>query len=122
MVLVIGDGLVSIDGELHEFDQDTKPDYVGYHLKEDFEDWYSRQQQKVLFDSAKDISITTDGIFTFASPLQPTVPRPIDPITFLLTDSSNSENGEMLSSKLRKLARAHGLTPTDDVAIVRIIF
>lgn len=46
MVLVIGDGLVGIDGELHEFDQDTKPDYVGYHLKEDFEDWYSRQQQK----------------------------------------------------------------------------
>jgi len=122
IVLVIGDGLVGIDGKLHEFDQDNKPDYVGYHLKEDFEAWYSRQQQRVVFDTAKDISITTDGIFTFASPLQHSMQQPIDPVKFLLTDSSDNENGEMLSSKLRLLARAHGLTPTDDFAMVRIIF
>lgn len=122
IVLVIGDGLVGIDGELHEFDQDNKPDYVGYHLKEDFETWYGRQRQRVAFDTAKDISLTTDGVFTFTSPQQPATARPIDPVEFLLTDSSDSENGEMLNSKLRKLARVHGLTPTDDFAMVRIIF
>jgi hypothetical protein len=121
IVLVIGDGLVGIDGKLHEFDQDNKPDYVGYHLKEDFETWYGRQQQKVTFEHAKDISITTDGIFTFAPALQLTSSSPIDPIAFLVADSSGSENGEMLSGKLRKLARVHGLTPTDDVAMIRII-
>ncbi len=122
IVLVIGDGLVGIDGELHEFDQDNKPDYVGYHLKEDFEAWYGHQRQKVAFTTTKDISIATDGILTFASPQQPAIPQPIDPVSFLLTDSSDSENGEMLSRKLRKLARIHGLTPTDDLAVVRIIF
>nr|GFC43114.1 hypothetical protein [Tanacetum cinerariifolium] len=121
IVLVIGDGLVGIDGELHEFDQDNKPDYIGYHLKENFESWYSRQKQRVTFDNAKDISISTDGIFTFVPAPQPNTPQSIDPVEFLVTDSSNRENSEMLNSKLRKLARVHGLTPTDDFAMVRII-
>jgi hypothetical protein len=121
IVLVIGDGLVSINGETTEFDQDNKPDYVGYHLREDFETWYSRQQQRIVFDQAKDISIATDGIFTFAPTQQSATTAAIAPIDFLVADSSDSENGEMLSSKLRKLARVHGLIPTDDFAMVRII-
>jgi hypothetical protein len=36
-VMVIGDGLVSIDGQLTEYEQDNRPDYLGYHLGEDFE-------------------------------------------------------------------------------------
>ncbi|RZK27449.1 MAG: stage II sporulation protein E (SpoIIE), partial [Hymenobacter sp.] len=73
IVLVLGDGLISINGELMEFDQDNKPDYIGYHLREDFETWYSHQKQKLSFNKANDISITTDGIFTFESVHQPTI-------------------------------------------------
>jgi hypothetical protein len=121
IVLVIGDGLVSINGEISEFDQDNKPDYIGYHLREDFETWYSHQKQVLRFDKAKDISITTDGIFTFQAVQQPTTTAAVAPIDFLVADSSDSNNGDMLSSKLRKLARLHGLIPTDDFAMVRII-
>ena len=27
-IIVIGDGLISINGQIHEFDQDNKPDYI----------------------------------------------------------------------------------------------
>ena len=35
--LTIGDGLICKDGELIEYEQDDKPDYLGYHLADDFE-------------------------------------------------------------------------------------
>src|SRR6218665_322695 len=39
IVMVIGDGLVSINGQITEFDQNNIPDYIGYHLHKDFEHW-----------------------------------------------------------------------------------
>lgn len=33
--LIIGDGLICKDGELFEYEQGNKPDYLGYHLSED---------------------------------------------------------------------------------------
>jgi len=65
IVLVVGDGLININGQMTEFDQDNKPDYLGFHLAEDFDTWYDNQKQKIFFDQIEDISIATDGIFMF---------------------------------------------------------
>ncbi|MCC7454370.1 MAG: protein phosphatase 2C domain-containing protein, partial [Crocinitomix sp.] len=65
LVLVIGDGLVNINGKITEYDQDNKPDYLGFHLTEDFETWYTNQSQKLFIENLQDISISTDGIFMF---------------------------------------------------------
>lgn len=67
VALCIGDGLVSINGEITEFERDNKPDYFAYHLKENFEDWYNRQTQKIFFSGLRDISIATDGISSFTA-------------------------------------------------------
>lgn len=121
IVLAVGDGLVSINGKMTSFDQDNKPDYLGFHLSEDFEGWYGRQSQKITFDTLHDISIATDGIFMFQS-IRKEVAETIDPIDFLLSDKTNMQNEDMLALKMKTLEHRFGVKPTDDLAIVRIIF
>lgn len=121
IVLAIGDGLVSINGSLHEFEQDNKPDYLGFHLNEDFESWYDKQSQKIAFDGISDISIATDGIFTFTPVKKAEAASNEQPIDFLLSDKTDEETEDMLYLKLKKLEHNLGLAPTDDLAIIRII-
>ncbi|MCS3868611.1 hypothetical protein J3D55_001527 [Chryseobacterium ginsenosidimutans] len=121
IILSIGDGLVCINGEITEFERDNKPDYLAYHLKENFENWYGNQTQKIFFNNLEDISIATDGISTFM-PIKKTVhDEIIDPISYLLTNQSNSDSEEMLLIKLKKLQHHYGIKPTDDLAMIRII-
>ncbi|MFT3704143.1 MAG: protein phosphatase 2C domain-containing protein [Agriterribacter sp.] len=121
IILAIGDGLVSINGEITEFEQDNKPDYLGFHLAEDFENWYSIQTQKIIFHNIHDIGIATDGIYMFKPFKKTETTDYINPIEFLLSDKTNSENEDMLNLKLKKLEHNFGLKPTDDIAIIRLI-
>ena len=120
-LLAVGDGLVSINGQITEFDQDNKPDYLGFHLSKDFETWYSLQKQIIKFNEIQDISIATDGIFMFAPVKKTDTSDTIDPIDFLLNDKTNKENEEMLALKLKQLEHHYGLKPTDDFAMIRLI-
>lgn len=125
IVMVIGDGLVVINGKITEFDQENKPDYLGFHLGENFENWYSKQTQKIVFDTIQDISIATDGIFTFLKVKQ--VERmvetmeTINAVDFLLLDNTHLDNLDMLNIKLKQLENKFGLKPTDDLALIRIV-
>jgi serine/threonine protein phosphatase PrpC len=121
LVIVIGDGLVSINGQATEFDQENKPDYIGFHLAKDFETWYQQQEQKIRFRELKDVSIATDGIFMFSEVIKTEGNGNIDPVDFLLNNRAQEENPEMLSLKLKTLERQFGLKPTDDLALIRII-
>jgi hypothetical protein len=120
MVLAIGDGFVSINGNDTIFDHDNKPDYIGFHLHEDFETWYNEQQQKISFSGIKDISIATDGLLLFHSirEVQDSIP---DPVSVLSRDISLIAKEEMLSMLLKKLEHESGLRPGDDLAMIRII-
>ncbi len=121
IVLVIGDGLVSINGEITEFDHDNKPDYIGFHLNEDFETWFNLQKQKITCNNILDISIATDGIFMFTPVKKSIETEKIDPIHFLLIDKEKEEDEDMLALKLKHLEHHFGLKPTDDLAMIRII-
>lgn len=120
IILSIGDGLVCINGKITEFERDNKPDYLAYHLKEDFEDWYANQNQKIFFSQIKDISIATDGISSFAAVKKTDHDDQINPINYLLIDTENIDSEEMLSLKLKRLEHYYGMKPTDDLAIIRI--
>lgn len=120
-VMVIGDGLISINGQVTEFDQDNKPDYIGFHLSENFETWYANQTQKVTFNSISDISIATDGIAMFEKLNDIHVEETIDPIDFLIHDKSGTNNEDMLELKLKRLQHVFGFKPTDDLALIRLI-
>jgi serine/threonine protein phosphatase PrpC len=55
--ITIGDGLVYYNGQSFEYEQNDKPDYLGYHLDEDFENWYSGQKQRLSLSNITDLSI-----------------------------------------------------------------
>jgi hypothetical protein len=120
-ILVVGDGVVCIDGEITEYDQNNIPDYLGYHLGEDFESWYEGLNQKQTFFNPSDISISTDGILTFTKFNDKPYQQGIEPISFLLKDKADAEIENMLKKKVIHLEREYGLKPTDDLAIIRII-
>ena len=119
-VLVIGDGLVCINGQVRVFDHDNKPDYIGFHLGKDFEEWYAGHFQKLHFHNIADISIATDGIelFTRVTEQQLDV---VDPVDFLVRDTEDVAKDDMLELKLKKLEHQFGMRPGDDLAIIRII-
>lgn len=121
IIMCIGDGFISVNGKATEFERDYKPDYLAYHLKEDFEEWYGNQTQKIRFTKLKDVSIATDGISSFTPNKKTNHNEKINPTDYLLYDKNNVESEEMLSLKLKKIEHHYGMKPTDDLAIIRII-
>ncbi len=120
--LTIGDGLIYHDGHSIEYEQDNKPDYLGYHLGEDFETWFNQQKQVLSISNFKDLSISTDGIFTFKNLSKKDEKEYSDEvIECLLSDRQYSEHDNFLERKLRHLEQEKQLAVTDDLAIVRII-
>ncbi|MBY0485573.1 MAG: protein phosphatase 2C domain-containing protein [Flavobacteriaceae bacterium] len=121
IIVAIGDGFVNINGEITEFEQDNKPDYLGFHLSEDFETFYNSQKQKIEFKTIIDLSISTDGIFTFENLSTKKNKEEINVIDFLTKEKTNCEKDDMLHLKLKKLENEFGLKPTDDFCMIRII-
>jgi len=121
VVFVLGDGMISINGQLIDFDQDNKPSYIGYHLAEDFEEWYANHSQKIAIHSIKDISIATDGITSFTKFAQPVEDEMINPVDYLLLENIGGEPEDELGKRLKTLEHRYGLKHTDDLALVRVI-
>jgi len=120
-IIVIGDGAVYQDGQLHVFDQENRPDYLGYHLEEDFESWFAQQKQLIHVKGFENLSISSDGILSFAPFDDGEYPLTPNPVYFLLEDAQFVENENMLDKKVRILEKQHGLKPMDDLAIIRLV-
>lgn len=120
--LIIGDGLICKDGKYFEYEQNNTPDYLGYHLTDDFDDWYDKQEQKLTISNFKDLSICTDGIFTFKNFKDKTKQKSEDEIIeYLLVDNNGTEFTNFLNRKIRILQEEWNHVVTDDLAIIRII-
>ncbi len=119
--LTIGDGLICIDGEVFEYEQDDKPDYLGYHLTENFDSWFDNQKQKITASNFKDLSISTDGIFTFKNLENKSKQKSErEIIEYLLMDNEDDEFENFLDRKIRSLKDKWNHIVTDDLAIIRI--
>ncbi len=122
-VIVVGDGWVDCNGIGTEFEQDNRPDYLGYHLHEDFEEWYAAQTQRLSLADVRDLSIASDGILSF----QQAVVGEFEPIAVegivqaLLRDTEGCNATTMLQARLKDIAQRHGQRPTDDLAILRVM-
>lgn len=120
--LAIGDGLICIDGKLIEYEQGSKPDYLGYHLSEDFDTWFDKQNQKLSVTNFKDLSICTDGIFTFNNLQNKLQQKSEDEIiNYLLVDKNEVEYDNFLDRKIKIINEEWNHFVTDDLAILRII-
>ena len=60
-ILIVGDGLIHLNGKNIEFENDNKPDYIGYHLNMDKHLWYQTRSEKLSVEQFKDLTISTDG-------------------------------------------------------------
>lgn len=123
-LIIIGDGIVNFNGNIFEFDQKNKPDYIGYHINEDFENWLNSQSQKLSLENIKDLSISSDGIFSFKKyhigNFESIEEKGV--IDFLLNDNSQLDSPKMLNNKLDQIEKIYGLRNYDDISIIRIIF
>ncbi|WP_020528577.1 protein phosphatase 2C domain-containing protein [Flexithrix dorotheae] len=121
-LITIGDGLIFWDGELIEYEQNNIPDYLGYHLSENFEEWFQAQNQKLTVENFKNLSISTDGIFTFKDLRKGGRQKPeTEIINFLLVDEENSQYENFLDRKIRFLKNEMNQVVTDDLAIIRLM-
>jgi len=121
-LITIGDGLICCNGVFYEYEQDDRPDYLGYHLEEEFSNWYDCQSQKLSLKNVEDISIATDGIFTFKN-FDGKVYDSIEAseiVHSFLVDGKGSDHDLMLNHKLTEIENGYGLKPSDDLTIIRI--
>ncbi len=120
-IIVVGDGLVCVDGKEYHFEQEDKPDYLGYHLNEDFNFWFEQQKQRVSIEMFHDLSISTDGIYSFKNlKNKENEKEESEIIQTLLKDIPEASATNFLDRKLIELSKENQI-PTDDLAILRLV-
>ncbi|MEZ4919571.1 MAG: protein phosphatase 2C domain-containing protein [Saprospiraceae bacterium] len=121
--LIAGDGLVHINGNTSEYENDNKPDYLGYHLQKDKQHWLHNHTTRRSDTNIQDFSISTDGIFTFKN-VDGKIYPPISEAEILSTfldDISRLENPNKLKRALIDIQETYGLRPSDDLTLIRMV-
>lgn len=121
-VISLGDGFVVLNEKVIEIDQNNMPDYLAYHLEEDFEEWFAQQKNIFILENPKNIAIATDGINTFINKHNSPPTQAIDTTIFLLVNDELKQIKNMLNRKFNILDRKYNLLPADDLGIIRISF
>lgn len=134
LTMTIGDGIICCDGEITVIDNDrfkdirpdmytNMPDYISYDLvqlgldKGLFDVWFDKRVTLTKFIDPQDISISTDGLLTFNTP----VDYGFDILNYLLIDDKWMSNKIMLSKKINILRTKHKTIHKDDISIIRLI-
>ena len=96
---------------------------MGYHLSEDFNNWFESQNQKLILTNVVDLSISTDGIFTFKQFDNKEYEKIEEEqiVEYFLIDSKWYNQENMLNKKLLDIENKYGLRPSDDLTILRIL-
>ena len=121
--IVIGDGVVVCNGITYDFDQNNQPDYLGYHLEKDFENWFETIEQQMLLEDIFDISISTDGIYTF-KPFNQFAKSNYSENYFierLLIEKPKDLEKGAFQRELLEIEEEEHLKPSDDLAFIRLI-
>lgn len=119
-IISLGDGMIAIDGRLHVIDQQNMPDYISYHLAKNFKEWFKGQKHTFHVTNPYAIAISTDGIESFMTKNHELAP--VDVPNYFLNDVMFAQHKNMLGKKIQVLYAEHGISPKDDLGIVRLIF
>lgn len=128
-IICIGDGFVNVNGKVYNFDQDNRPDYLAYNIekankREKFDKWYENFQQRIVVKKVTDVSIASDGIFSFIkeSVVENAVELTEEQVAdYLSVDKFLINNKAMLSRKCNILKSKHGMENFDDISMIRIV-
>lgn len=123
-IIVIGDGLLSVNNFITEINQNNQPNYLAYHLKS----IDSENDFDVFFDSLlkyenikiEDITISTDGINSFSS-FSTRICNEFNIVEYFTKDNFLVGNSAMLARKHNIIKRKYNVDNEDDFAIIRII-
>lgn len=122
-IVIVGDGFIHCNGENIEYENDNKPDYIGYHLNMDKHVWYQTRTEKLSVVNLKNLTISTDGIHTFKN----FDGKSYDSISEkeimhkFFEDETDLENANKLKKTLIEIQSENGLMPSDDLTMIRII-
>jgi serine phosphatase RsbU (regulator of sigma subunit) len=122
-VVIVGDGFIHVNGQNIEYENDNKPDYIGYHLKMDKHLWYQTRTKKLTVNNLKNLTISTDGIHTFKN----FDGQSYDQISQeqimskFFEDENDVDNLNKLKKTLIELKSRYGLMPSDDLTMIRVI-
>lgn len=132
-IAAFGDGYFSVDG-VEKFikntkfsgdDSENKPDYLAYDIENiqnftDFENWYSNKPELHYFEKVNDVTISSDGMGTFAvfKPCE----EVINPVDFIVNDDTWSDNEIMLEKKYNIIQNRYCMVNKDDLGVIRIKF
>lgn len=124
--VAIGDGMLWLNGEKIEIDQQNQPDYLVYHLfgirqRENFRDWFEKVPRHFEIETIEDISISTDGVLSFLQENHQPPEGDFLPENFLLGDDFLVGNKAMFARKCNILKTKHKLDHYDDLGIIRVI-
>ena len=127
-IIAIGDGFLSINGKQIDINQNNQPDYIAYHIdkitdKISFSIWYDMFVKKYDVEKLKDVTISTDGIFSFFKhgKTNKNVEEEIKPADYLTKNVEMLGNKAMLGRKSNILKKLHFLHNYDDLGIIRIV-
>ena len=122
-IVIVGDGLIHVNGENIEYENDNKPDYIGYHLNMDKNLWFQTRTQKLSVDKINDLTISTDGIHTFKNfdgkSYEETNQEEI--MSKFFENKKELENTNKLKKTLIEIKNENGLMPSDDLTMIRVI-
>lgn len=126
-IIALGDGFISVNGTEYSIDQQNEPDYPAYHLDkittpDDLKILVSETGKRFHVDFLEDISISTDGIFTFELPASTDESLEFtNPLHYLVHDRFLIHNQAMLPRKCNVMKNKYRIVNQDDIALIRII-
>lgn len=121
-IIALGDGVIVIDSEVTDIDQNNRPDYPAYHLNKAFEEWYDSQVNTFFVKNPSDISIATDGVTSFLKSTKRNIGSQDFPLYELLIKPPTTKNTNLLRNTIEWLELKHDLRPYDDIGIIRVVF
>ncbi|MEM8888656.1 MAG: protein phosphatase 2C domain-containing protein [Bacteroidota bacterium] len=119
-VMLIGDGFIVAGKEIIEIDQDNRPDYLAYHLKEDFDSWFSQQAGIYEFEGIQQLILATDGVDSFEKLIPAESEARMEAAPFFLLDPSYDALAHPFEKKLEVMKTEYGLIATDDIGLIQM--
>jgi hypothetical protein len=117
-IISVGDGTIVINNEIHRIEQQNMPDYLVYHLKEDFSSFYKKMNYFQI-QSPTNLAISTDGVDSFFDRKLQACPKDVAK-DILLNDLDDGKRA--IDIKIQQLYEQHNQIAQDDLAIVRLVF
>lgn len=122
-LIIVGDGLLHVNGENIEYENDNRPDYIGYHLNMDKTLWFQTKIIRKSVPQLIDLTIATDGIHTFKN-FDGKNYESISEMELMAKFFENKDeldNSNKLKKTLIEIKDKHGLMPSDDLTMIRVI-